>query len=312
MMQGQQPVPGSRLLGRTDLEVGRLSFGSAPLATVFWGNDEVTAVDAVRAAIAAGISLIDTAPFYGLGEAEERVGAALRDADGADVLVATKVGRTLVGSDPERSVAFDFSADAVRRQLEGSLRRLGRDRIDIVHVHDPEDYLDQALHECVPALRALREEGLVRAISVGTNVCATALRFLREADPDVVMLAGRLTLLDRSAEAEVVPECEERGVPLLAAGVFNSGVLADPVPGRWFDYAPADARILERAKEIHRLCAQFGVDARAAAIAYPLRFAPVASVVVGMASASEVDANVAALKAELPSELWEFLGAYSL
>ncbi len=312
-----------RTLGRTGLEVTALAFGSAPLATIFWGNDAGTAVAAAEAACRSGIGLLDTAPFYGLGEAESRIGHALASAAGAltpattvdrngEVLVATKVGRTLVGDvfggGDDRDVEFDYSADAVRRQLEGSLQRLGRDRVDIVHVHDPEDHLDQAIGECVPALRAMCAEGLLRAVSVGTNVCDTALRFLREADIDVVMLAGRLTLLDRSALDTVVPECERRGVPLLAAGVFNSGVLADPSPGRWFDYAPANDAVLARAQEIHAICAAHGVDPRAAAMAYPLRFGAVASVVVGMATAAEVAANVAALDAPIPSDLWGALG----
>ncbi len=297
-----------RSVGATGLEVTAVTFGSAPLASVFWGNDADTAIAAASAAREAGIALFDTAPFYGLGEAEERVGAALAGSDPSAVLVATKVGRTLVGEGAARDVVFDYSADAVRRQLDASLARLGRDRADIVHIHDPEDHLRAALDECLPTLVALRDEGTVGAISVGTNVCATAMTFLREGEPDAVMVAGRLTLLDQSALDEVVPECERRGVPLLAAGVFNSGVLADPNPGRWFDYAPADEATITRAREIQRICEGHGVALRTAAMAFPLRYAPVATVVVGMATPAEVHENIAALSTAIPSSLWADLG----
>ena len=307
MERGPSRAMESRPLGDTGLVVGALTFGSAPLATIFWENDEATAVGAVRAAHRAGIRLVDTAPFYGLGEAESRVGVALTGVGADEVIVATKVGRAIVDGSDGRSVEFDFSADAVRTQIESSLERLGRDRVAIAHVHDPEDHLERALHECVPALATLRAEGTVQAVSVGTNVCDTALRFLREADLDVIMLAGRLTLLDRSALDDVVPQCEARGVPLLAAAVFNSGVLADPEPGRWYDYSPADPTILERARVVHCVCADVGVSARAAAMAFPLRFPAVASVVVGMASAAEVEDNVAAFETTIPDELWERL-----
>jgi D-threo-aldose 1-dehydrogenase len=297
-----------RRLGATGPEVTALTFGSAPLASIFWENDEAAAIAAARAAREVGIRLFDTAPFYGLGEAEQRVGTAIAGSDPAEVLVATKVGRTIVGSGTDRDVVFDYSADAVRRQLEASLARLGRERADIVHVHDPEEHLPQALDECLPALAALRAEGMVGAVSVGTNVCGTVLTFLREADPDVVMLAGRLTLLDQTATDEVVPECERRGVPLLAAGVFNSGVLADPSPGRWYDYAPADDVVLSRARQLQEVCADAGVALRTAAIAYPLRFPAVVSVVVGMATAAEVHDNVAALGSAVPAGFWDALG----
>ncbi|MEM8905352.1 MAG: aldo/keto reductase [Actinomycetota bacterium] len=295
-------------VGGTDLEVTTLTFGSAPLASVFWGNDERTAVATVQAARDEGIRLFDTAPFYGLGEAEERVGVGLSGAEVGDALVATKVGRTVTGSGPEREVVFDYSPDGVRRQLDASRQRLGRDRLDIVHVHDPEEHLDEAIGSCLPTLSALRAAGEIGAVSVGTNHCSTVLRFLDDGDPDLVMLAGRLTLLDRSALVEVVPACARRGVPLFAAGVFNSGVLADPSPGRWFDYAPADEAVLARARTMQRICAEAGVPLRAVAMAFPLRFEPVATVVVGMSGPGEVTENLALMELEIPDDLWAELG----
>ena len=296
-----EPVTARRPLGRTAIEVGPLSFGSAPLATAFWGNDEAVAVATAQRALDAGIGLFDTAPLYGMGEAEQRLGRAL--AGRTDVAVATKVGRTLVDGD----AVFDFSADATRRQLDASLERLGRDRVDLVHVHDPDDHLDEALAGCVPALRRLKNEGVVGAISLGTTRCATALYFLEHADLDALMLAGRLTLLDRQAVTDVVPACAAIGVPLLAAGVFNSGVLARPSDGSWFEYAPAEAATVATAQALAACCSRFGVSLKAAAMAFPLRFEPVATVVVGMASPDEVDEDVALLAAGLPDELWPAL-----
>lgn len=294
-------VRARRPLGATGMEVGPLSFGSAPLATAFWGNTDGVAVATAQRAVEVGIGLFDTAPLYGLGEAEERLGRAL---DGrSDVAIATKVGRTLVEQEP----VFDFSADATRRQLDASLARLRRDRVDLVHVHDPDDHLAEALDGCVPALRALQDEGVVGAVSLGTTKCATAVHFLRHADLDALMLAGRLTLLDRSAADEVVPACARAGVPLIAAGVFNSGVLARLTEGSWFEYAPAAAAILARARGLTEVCAGFDVSLKSAAMAFPRRFEPVVTVVVGMASPDEVDENVALIEAGVPDELWEAL-----
>jgi D-threo-aldose 1-dehydrogenase len=289
-------------LGATGIDVGPLSFGSAPLATAFWGNVEDRAVAAARRAADVGIALFDTAPLYGFGEAEERLGAAL--VEHPEVAIATKVGRTLVDADGSRDVVFDFSADATRRQLEASLDRLGRGRVDLVHVHDPDDHLAAALEGSLPALRQLQDEGVVGAVSLGTTRCATALHFLRHADLDALMLAGRLTLLDQEAVAEVVPACVAAGVPMLAAGVFNSGVLARPDEGSWFEYAPADADLVASARALAERCARFGVSLKAAAMAFPLRFEPVATVVVGMASPQEVDEDVALVAAGVPDGLW--------
>ena len=299
-----------RAIGRGGLRVPRLLFGTAPLATVFWGNDEATAMAAVTRALEVGVRGFDTAPLYGLGEAEARLGRALAAAPAVpdDLVVATKVGRSLVERAGERDVEFDFSFDATRRQLEASLARLGRDRVAIAHVHDPEDHLDAALAGTVRALHTLRDEGVVGAVSLGTNVPATLARFLDEADLDSALLAGRFTLLDRTGEP-VLDRCAERGLPVLAGGVFNSGLLARPRPGSWFDYAPADDALrLQRTAELAAACERHGTDLRTAAIRFPLRHPAVAAVVLGMGSAAEVDADVASLAAALPDELWPTLG----
>ena len=299
-------------LGGTGLTVTRLGLGTAPLATAFWGNDEDQAVEAAARGIERGIRLFDSAPLYGLGESETRLGRALQSIERDDVVVATKAGRSLTPS-PDRAggieAVFDFTGDATLRSLESSMERLGLDRIDIVHIHDPEEHLTEAIDGTYAALDRLRTEGVVRAVSVGTNFVDTARFFLRNADLDCVMVAGRLTLLDRSAAEDLVPECRRAGVAYLAAGVFNSGVLATPEPGSWYDYAPAPPDVLRRAAAISATCESHGVSLRTAALRFPLTVDGVTAVIVGMSSPAEVDDNLASFQAAIPAALWSDLAA---
>jgi len=290
----------------------RLALGTAPLATAWWGNTEDGAVATVVAAVDAGIRWFDTAPLYGAGEAEARLGAGLAERPSAahEVTVATKVGRTLDAAAPG-GVRFDFAPDELRRQLESSLGRLGLDRVDVVHLHDPEDHLDAALGAAVDALCELRAEGLTAAVSVGTNVPATAAAFAARDGVDLVMLAGRITLLDHSGVDIALPAAAASGRPLLAAAPFNSGLLARPVDGAWFDYQPARDALVRRAAALAAACDAAGVELRAAALQHPYRHAGVAGVVAGMASADEVAANVAAMAALVPPSLWSTLDRLS-
>ena len=296
-------------LGRTGLRVPRLALGTAPLASVFWGNDVGTAVQTAARALDRGIRFFDTAPFYGLGEAERRLGRALAGAGGERPVIATKAGRILTDQ-PDGSVDahFDFGYDAARQSLESSLERLGVDRVGIVHIHDPDDHIHEALEGTYRALVALRDEGVIAAVSLGTNSVDTAATFLERADLDCMLVAGRYTLLDRSA-ADLIDACAARGVTYLAAGVFNSGVLARPQAGSWYDYGPASAETLARAAAIGSVCQHHGVSLRAAAVNFPLAHAGVAAVVVGMAAPAEVDDNLSALRAPVPDALWPELAA---
>lgn len=303
------PAPPSITLPGTSLEVSRIAFGSAPLATGFWGNTAERAVRTAIAAIDAGITMFDTAPLYGSGEAEERLGVAFGERPSARRVIATKVGNTVVGDGTDRHVVRDLSADGVQRQLDASLQRLGTDRVDVVHVHDPEDALDDAIDVAIPTLVALRDEGMIGVVSVGTNVVATARTFVERCDVDLVMVAGRLTLLDRSALGELLPELSDRGVPMLAAGVFNSGVLARRVEGAWFDYAPAAPELLARVERLDAICREAGVSLTAAALQFPLRWSPVAAVVVGMASPDEVAENLTAVVEPIDESVWAALDA---
>lgn len=294
-------------LGRTDLTIGALGLGGAPLATIFWGNDEATACAAVERALASGIRLFDTAPLYGLGESEHRIGSVLGRTERDRFVVTTKVGRLIRQSQQvpgDREPVFDFSRDGVLRSLEESLQRLALDHVDIVHIHDPDDHLEEALNGAYPALHDLRAQGVITAISAGANHPGPLATLVREADMDCVMLAGRYTLLDQTGIDELLPLCQQRDVAVIAAGVFNSGILADPTPGSWYDYAPAEPQIVERAQALSDLCARHEVPLQAAAIQFPLAHPAVVCDVIGMRSAAEVDEDLRLAAITIPSELW--------
>jgi D-threo-aldose 1-dehydrogenase len=322
---GVQPARGvlpSRRLGRSPVLVTELSFGAAPIGSLFTEVSEQDAHAAVDAAWAGGIRTFDTAPHYGLGMSERRLGDALRQRPRDEYVLCTKVGRLLepVGPaspgdrDPEgfdvpaRYVRrLDYSADGVRRSLAESLGRLGLDRVDIALIHDPDDHGEQAFREAYPALEELRAAGTVRAIGVGMNQAEMLTRFVTDTDVDVVLIAGRYTLLDQAAGRELLPAARRRGVSVIAGGVFNSGVLAAPVAGATYEYRPAPPELIARARRLAETCARFGVPLRAAAARFPLTHPAVASVLIGARSAAEV-ADALALRAlDIPAALWESL-----
>ncbi|ADJ44883.1 oxidoreductase [Amycolatopsis mediterranei S699] len=275
-----------------------LGLGTAGLGNVFEEIDDEAAAEVIAAAADAGIRYFDTAPYYGFGLAERRLGRALARLPAGSFTVSTKVGRTLTGE----GCVFDFSADAIRRGIEGSLDRLGLDRVDIVYLHDPDDHEEQAANEAWPELCRLRDEGVVAAIGVGMNQWEMPARFVERLDVDVVLLAGRYTLLDRSGE-RLLDLCGERGVDVVLGGVFNSGLLIDPRPGVWFDYAPAPADLLARARAMREVAASAGYDLAACALAFAAAHPAVTSVLAGVTSAAQLRANLDAFRREVPSEL---------
>lgn len=291
-----------------------VGLGCAPIGNLYRDVDEAAAERTVAAALDHGIRFFDTAPHYGAGVSEQRLGRALRGVDRDTVSIATKVGRVIVDADGEAvplggtgsSTVGDLSADAVLRGVEGSLIRLGTDRIDLLHLHDPAD-VDAALHGAIPALVRLREEGVVRAIGAGMVWPEPLTRFVLEADLDVVMIAGRTTLLDRSAEETLLPAAVERGVGVIAAGVYNSGILADPEGSPYFDYRPASPELQRRALRMRDACAAFGVALSEAAARHPLRLPAVEAVVIGARTPAEVEAFPDTESAALPEELWAAL-----
>jgi D-threo-aldose 1-dehydrogenase len=222
------------------------------------------------------------------------VEAPPRDTDGFDV-PATHVRR------------WDFSADGVRRSIEDSLERLGLDHIDIAYIHDPDDFVGQAIGEAQPALAKLRDEGVVGAIGVGVNDSGIAARFVRETDIDLVLLAGRYTLLDQSGAQDLLPVAIERGVRVVLGGVFNSGLLADPRGAATYDYEPASPELVARALEIEQVCAQYEVPLRAAALQFALAHPAVASVLIGIRSPEQARDCAALAGVEVPETLWSDL-----
>jgi D-threo-aldose 1-dehydrogenase len=311
-----------RQLGGPALNMTVLGFGAAPIGNLYRRVTDAEAHATVHAAWQGGVRYFDTAPHYGLGLSEHRLGAALAGYPRSDYVISTKVGRIIepnpapTGSDlhnlfdvPDDFVRrLDYSADGVRRSLAASLDRLGLDRVDIVLVHDPDHQLEQAITEALPALVQLRDEGVVSAVGVGMNAVAPLRRVVAEADVDCVMVAGRWTLLDRSAEP-VLADCQQRGVSVLAAAPFNSGILASnhPSADSFFDYAGVPAPVLARAEELASICAASGIDLPAAAIQFPLRHPAVTTVVAGMASESDSRADSALAAVNIPDSVWERL-----
>jgi D-threo-aldose 1-dehydrogenase len=285
--------------------------GCAPIGNLFTAVADADADATVAAALDAGIRFFDTAPHYGAGASEARLGRALAGIPRDSVVIATKVGRTIVDAGgaavPSGQVGADtvadLSRDGVLRSLEGSLARLGTDRIDLLYLHDPMD-VDEALRSAMPELISLRSQGVVRAIGVGMVWPDPLTRFVREADVDVVMIAGRTTLLDHRGESSLLPAAASRGVGVVAAGVFNSGILADPESTPYFDYREAPSEMQARALELSALCERFGVELRHVAARYPLRLPAVDAVVVGARTPAEVEDFARAEQAEIPEELW--------
>jgi D-threo-aldose 1-dehydrogenase len=304
-------------LGSSGVEVTRLGFGAAPIGNLFTRVADDDAGAAVDAAWNAGVRFFDTAPLYGHGLSEQRLGAALHSRRRDDYVLATKVGRLLTSAivkdddgfvdTPPVGWTYDFSYDATLRSLDASLARLGMDRVDLLHVHDPDDHAEEALRGAFPALRRLRDEGVIRAIGAGMNQSALLARFVREADVDCVLLAGRYTLLDHSGLDELLPLCSERGVGVIAGGVFNSGLLADPSPRATYDYAPAAPELVARARRLADVCARHGVDLKAAALRFPLAHPAVASVLTGARSAAEMAENARLFAQPIPRALWDDL-----
>jgi D-threo-aldose 1-dehydrogenase len=309
-----------RQVGLTGLSVTELGFGGAAIGGLFKPSSADVARAAVDAAWDAGIRYFDTAPHYGLGMSERRLGEALRGRPREEYVLSTKVGRLLAanpaptGSDlgaggfavPDDLVrVLDYSADGVRRSLDASLLRLGLDRVDIVLVHDPDDHADQAIGEALPALIELREQGVIGAVGLGMNQWQVPLRAVRETDLDVVMLAGRWTLADRSG-APLLEACADRNVSVLAAGPFNSGLLARPWPAddAHSNYEPAPAGILENARVLALLSEQHGITLPQAALRFPLLHQAVACVVAGLGSPAHVRSAVDWLAGPAPETNW--------
>jgi len=313
-------------LGSSGVRLTRLMFGGAPIGGLFAAVDEDTALATLEAAWAAGIRAFDTAPHYGVGLSELRIGRFLAGRPRGEYVLSTKVGRLLEPAGESNSVqgaegfygtpnltrVRDYSRDGVLASLETSLERLGTGHIDIALIHDPDDHGPEALDGAYPALAELRAQGVVGAIGVGMNQVEMLEWFLPRTDLDCVLVAGRYTLLDTRAAAALLPECQRRGVAVLAAGVFNSGVLADPGSAATYDYRPASPDVMDRARRIGAVCARHGLPIGAAALQFTLRHPAVTAAVVGARSPAEIATDVQYLACDVPGALFDELAADGL
>jgi D-threo-aldose 1-dehydrogenase len=317
---------------------GAMALGGAPLGNLFRPIADDAARSLVRHAYASGARYFDTAPHYGQGRSERRMGAALRAFPREDYVLSTKVGRLLepradAPKDQHGYVdtlpfvqRYDYSGDGVRRSLAESLQRLGLDRVDLVYVHDIDrathgtahaQRLADALDGGLPALARLKAQGVIHGYGLGVNDVAICSDVLRHADLDVILLAGRYTLADQSALPELLPECERRGVAIVLGGPFNSGILATGAHPRdgsvpYFNYAPAPSAVVERIVAIERVCAAFAVPLAAAALQFPLAHPAVTCVLPGARSPVEFDENLRLARYPIAEAFWQALRAERL
>jgi len=315
---------GTVRIGSTDLLVPRIGLGTASLGNFLEPMTDAEAIAVIRRALEAGIRYIDTAPLYGHGLAEQRVGHAIVGLSRSELVVSTKVGRLLregaprdesqyhLGEPfyrdvPSAGPVWDFSENGIRTSVAESELRVGVDRFDILHLHDPDEHFTEASTTGYKALDAIRREGSVTAIGAGMNRTPVQAELVRHCDLDVVLVAGRYTLLDQSAMDDLLPACVERGVSVVIGGVFNSGVLVEPSAGARFDYVPASAEVLERARLLQQVCRRHGVSLAAAALQFPLAHPRVCSVLLGPRSIAELETSLGLLEVDIPPTLWRDL-----
>jgi D-threo-aldose 1-dehydrogenase len=319
-----------------DFPLGRIGFGCVPIGGFRGYVSADQAVGAVRRAFELGVRYFDVAPHYGNGRAELVLGHAMRDIPRGDWILSTKVGRwlepagatgqparTRPGEGAPFNSRFDYSRDGTMRALEQSLMRIGTERIDLVYIHDldaqahgseevTEEMFRIALAGALPALHELKRAGVIRGVGVGINQPHWAERWIREADLDMIMLAGRVTLLNRDAIPGILAECRRRGITYVAAGAFNGGLLARGASGvDHFNYRPVPSHIAEAYGQLVALARETGTNLKAAAIQFVLRHEQVASVVMGAASAAEVEENLRLANAPVPEAFWRTLADWN-
>jgi D-threo-aldose 1-dehydrogenase len=309
-------------IGRTKLKVTRLGFGGVPLGGLYKDVPEDEAGATVQRALELGINYFDTAPIYGFGKSELRLGEELAKCSRNSIVVATKVGYTLVPEDgggdskvfhrfdnvPPLRPIFDYSYDGIMKTFEGSLQRLNLSRVDILNIHDPDHNWEDAIGIAYPALHKLRSEGVVRAIGVGMNQAEMLARFAREGDFDCLLLAGRYTLIDHTGLRELLPLCEQKKISVIIGGPYNSGILATGVRSdATYNYVEAPPEVLERVAAIEAVCARHNVPLKAAALQFPMAHHAVAAVIPGARSAAEVEENFRMMSVPIPYDFWSEL-----
>lgn len=317
-----ETIKTQRKLGQTPLTVTNLGLGTTGIGGLYTATSEQAALETMQTAWELGIRFFDTAPQYGNGMAEQRLGAFFREKPRDQFVLCTKVGRLLrlpdtqlgedayyKGTPPERPV-FDFSYDGVMRSVEDSLDRLGLDRIDVLHIHDPDQHAEhfrQSLEGAYRALDTLRREQSIGAVGVGMNQSEMLAEFARNGNFDCFLLAGRYTLLEQGALQELLPLCTARSISIIIGGVYNSGLLADPRAGAKFNYEDADPVLVERAIALKEICLRHGVSLKAAAIQFPFAHPAVCSILTGARSREEMIENDRLFHQPIPSALWDEL-----
>ena len=323
----------TRQIGANQVPVTELGFGGAPLGAVGDFLDDSGVSGILQTAWDGGIRYFDTAPLYGHGLSEKRLGSYLSSCNRGDFVLSSKIGRLLVPEvegerfegmrDHEKvAIKYDYSADAVRRSLESSLERLNLDRVDILLCHDIDAWTHHdeqpaiyraAAQGALPEMHKLREEGLVRAIGLGVNESAVCTRVMREFDPDCFLLAGRFTLLEQEPLDEMLPLCLDKNVKVIVGGPYNSGLLAKDERRRaTYDYKPVPDDLWDKAQAIRKVCESHNVDIRAAALQYPLRHPAIAAVIPGVISIEETTTNLELVAQSLPDSLWSDLASEEL
>ena len=330
-----------RKIGTTNLEVTELSMGTAPLGGWPIATNEKNANETLSTAWDKGIRFFDTAPLYGSGMAEERLGNFLKDKKRDDFAIATKVGRLVVnsitgnqkfkGQDPNKDTEFDFTYDGAMRSFEESLKRLQLDRVDILHLHDPDnhpDHLDLAKNGAIKAMIKLKEEKVIKAIGCGLNQNEMLLDLAKIGCFDCFLLAGRYSLLDQTSLDKLMPYCKENNISIVLGGVFNSGILIEPSPNTYFDYTKLDENWfknlksslvrmpkdfesadywLNKAYKLRDACKQHNIILKKAAIQFPYFNEIVSSAILGMNSKDQVEENFTNYNDKLPHSFWKYL-----
>ena len=300
---------------KSGLQIPEFGIGTSPFGGLFASVSESAVADVISTSMEMGLNYFDTAPHYGMGSAEVRLGRNINHLPRSSFVVSTKVGRLIVPSekadDPgwENSTAaveriFDFSAAGIERSLLESLERLKMESVEMVFIHDPDGAADQAMSEAYPVLERLRAEGIVKTIGIGITSNEIPTRFINETDIDVVLIALKYTLLDQSAATELLPTALKKGVSVIAGGVFNSGILTNPKAGATFNYEPASLEVLARAQKIEKFFEDRGVSLAQAALQFPMQHPAISAILVGCRSADEVTTNVALYNKEIDSHIW--------
>ena len=300
---------------KSGLQIPEFGIGTSPFGGLFASVSESAVADVISTSMEMGLNYFDTAPHYGMGSAEVRLGRNINHLPRSSFVVSTKVGRLIVPSekadDPgwENSTAaveriFDFSAAGIERSLLESLERLKMESVEMVFIHDPDGAADQAISEAYPVLERLRAEGIVKTIGIGITSNEIPTRFINETDIDVVLIALKYTLLDQSAATELLPTALKKGVSVIAGGVFNSGILTNPKAGATFNYEPASPEVLARAQKIEEFFVDRGVSLAQAALQFPMQHPAISAILVGCRSADEVTTNVALYSKEIDSQIW--------